>query len=67
MGDNTQYDLPIYLAAAEKYPDQLHSIIIRKVIKKVEDEPLIQKYVEKLKSKNIQLFYASQFPEKFVL
>jgi phosphatidate phosphatase APP1 len=67
MGDNTQYDLAIYLAAAEKYPNQLHSIIIRKVIKKVEDESLIRKYLTKLKSSNIQLFYASQFPEKFVL
>jgi phosphatidate phosphatase APP1 len=67
MGDNTQYDLPVYLAAAEKYPDQLHSIIIRKVVKKAEDEPLINKHLSKLKEKNIQLFYASQFPEKFVL
>jgi phosphatidate phosphatase APP1 len=67
MGDNTQYDLPIYLAAAEKYPNQIHSIIIRKVISKKDDEKLIRKSSTMLSQNNIQLYYASEFPERFVL
>jgi phosphatidate phosphatase APP1 len=67
IGDNTQFDLSIYLAAAEKFPHQVHSIIIRKVVNRKGDEGIINDVMEKLRSHNIQLFYSSVFPERFVL
>lgn len=67
MGDNTQYDLPIYLAAAEKYPNQIHSIIIRRVVANNNDQVLIKKSQAKLSAKNIQVFYGSEFPERFII
>ena len=65
MGDNTQHDLSIYLAAAEKFPNNIRYILIRKVVERKEDMSLIRKYEEKLRASDIQLFYAEDFPEAF--
>lgn len=67
MGDNTQHDLPIYLKAAEKYGGCIRYIIVRKVIEKKSDEALISKVRQKLKEKNIGLYYADEFPDAFEL
>ena len=32
IGDNTQYDLSIYLTAAKNYPDNVKAIYIRQVV-----------------------------------
>ncbi len=65
MGDNTQHDLSIYLAAAEKYPDNIRYILIRKVVERKEDIALIRSHEQKLKASGIQLFYEEDFPEAF--
>ncbi len=65
MGDNTQHDLSIYLAVAEKYYNNIKYIIIRKVVENESDEKLLQQSVEKLKEYNIQFYYASAFPANF--
>lgn len=65
MGDNTQHDLSIYLAAAEKYPNNIRYILIRKVVERKEDLNLIKKHEAQLKASDIKLFYAEDFPESF--
>lgn len=65
MGDNTQQDLVIYLEAAEKFPDNIRHIIIRKVVDRNEDHALLERHVEKLKARNINLYYSDKFPESF--
>ena len=67
MGDNTQHDLPIYLSAAEKYPDNIRYIIIRKVIDNKADADLIAASQARLDQKKIGFYYANEFPEKFDL
>jgi phosphatidate phosphatase APP1 len=61
MGDNTQHDLSIYLSVAEKFPNNIKYIIIRKVVEKGYDEAFIKNAGEKLKSSNINLYYADSF------
>jgi phosphatidate phosphatase APP1 len=65
VGDNTQHDLSIYMAAAEKFPRSIKYIIIRKVVEQREDENLIKKYQEKLKRGGVMLYYADHFPNTF--
>lgn len=65
MGDNTQQDLVIYLEAAEKFPDNIQYIIIRKVVERNEDNALLEKHKEKLRTRNINLFYSDKFPDSF--
>ncbi|HEY0744171.1 MAG TPA: App1 family protein [Chryseosolibacter sp.] len=65
MGDNTQHDLSIYLAAAEKYPERIRYILIRKVVERGEDIVLMKKYEEQLRAADIKLYYAEDFPEEF--
>lgn len=65
MGDNTQHDLPIYLSAAQKFPENVRYIIIRRVIKKKTDGELIEKMQETLDANNIGFYYADDFPETF--
>jgi phosphatidate phosphatase APP1 len=67
MGDNTQFDLTIYLEAAEKFPVNIRYILIRKVIEKKSDEALRQKHGEALKKNNITLYYSETFPQDFAL
>jgi phosphatidate phosphatase APP1 len=62
VGDNTQLDLPIYLAAAEKYPDNIRYILIRKVRKSTRDENLLKRVHESLAQKNIKLYYSDSLP-----
>jgi phosphatidate phosphatase APP1 len=65
IGDNTQHDLSIYLAAAEKFAKNVRYIIIRKVVDKGSDETLLQKHAEFLKANNITLYYSDKFPYNF--
>lgn len=65
MGDNTQHDLSIYLAAAEKYPTNIRYILIRKVVDRKADLTLIRKTEPKLKANGITLYYSVEFPEEF--
>lgn len=65
MGDNTQHDLTIYLAAAEKYPKNIRYILIRKVVDRKADLALIQKNEATLKANDITLHYSVEFPEAF--
>lgn len=65
MGDNTQHDLSIYLAAAEKYPNNIRYILIRKVVERREDIVLMKKHEEQLRASDIKLYYAEDFPEEF--
>lgn len=67
MGDNTQYDLSIYLEAAAQFPQHIKYIIIRKVINKREDHTLLRKYETKLKENNIHLYYGDHFPRDLSL
>lgn len=63
MGDNTQHDVAIYLAAAEKYRERIRYIIIRKVVAKRSDEKLIAAARAKLVGSGIQFYYADEFPK----
>lgn len=65
MGDNTQHDLSIYLGAAEKYPERIRYILIRKVVERKEDAALMKKYEDQLRAADIKLYYAEDFPEEF--
>jgi phosphatidate phosphatase APP1 len=60
MGDNTQNDLAIYLSVASKYPKQIRCIIIRKVVEKANDKPLLDSTAELLKANNIDLYYSDK-------
>lgn len=64
MGDNTQQDLPVYLAAAEKFGSQVAYIIIRKVIKKKTDEALIEKASATLERNGTVFYFAKAFPKR---
>lgn len=63
VGDNTQLDLKIYLAIAEKYPENILHIIIRKVHEKPEDVEVVTKARQTLSEKGISLTYESSFSE----
>lgn len=63
IGDNTQQDLIVYLTLAEKHPDNIRYIIIRKVHEKKEDAPILREAYEKLRQHNIGLYYAKSFPQ----
>jgi phosphatidate phosphatase APP1 len=65
MGDNTQHDLLIYLLAAEKYPNNIRYILIRKVVERNSDLDLIKKHEAQLKAHDIMLYYAEDFPDAF--
>ena len=67
LGDNTQHDLSIYLAAADKFPKNIEYIVIRKVVEQKADETLIQKHTDRLKENNITLYYSDHFPYAFQL
>jgi phosphatidate phosphatase APP1 len=62
MGDNTQHDLAIYLEAAEKFPEHILYIIIRKVVERKEEIELVEKHKSQLASSNIKLYYDDEFP-----
>jgi phosphatidate phosphatase APP1 len=61
VGDNTQHDLSIYLQIAQKFPEQIRHIIIRKVIEAETDADLFGSAHDKLARLNIQFHYAGSF------
>jgi phosphatidate phosphatase APP1 len=67
LGDNTQLDLRIYLKMAEKYPNNVRYIIIRKVLSRSHDEDYLRSVSERLKEQGIGFYYADSFPSKFEL
>jgi phosphatidate phosphatase APP1 len=67
LGDNTQLDLKIYMRIAERYPNNIRYIIIRKVLSRSHDETYLKKTAEKLKERGIGFYYADSFPSKFEL
>lgn len=64
MGDNTQQDLPIYLAAAEKYGSRIRNIIIREVVRKKKDAELIERSRSILAKNGTGFYYADDFPKQ---
>lgn len=67
VGDNTQYDLDIYLRMAEKYPTAIKYIIILKVINRPSDDEVVAYSTKQLQAKGIGLYYGTEFPSKFEL
>lgn len=65
VGDNTQYDLDIYLRMAEKFPLAVKYIIILKVIKRPSDDEVVAYSAKQLQAKGIGLYYGTEFPTKF--
>jgi phosphatidate phosphatase APP1 len=63
VGDNTQRDLSIYLQTAEKFPDNVKHVVIRKVHERFGDPELVGNARKKLEALNIQLHYAGSFTE----
>jgi phosphatidate phosphatase APP1 len=61
VGDNTQHDLSIYLQTAQKFPDQIRHVVIRKVFETERDVDLFGAAKEKLANLNIQFHYAGSF------
>ena len=57
LGDNTQEDFSIYLEIANRYPESICRIIIREVLQNGEDKKKIEGLRDKLKEKEIQLYY----------
>jgi phosphatidate phosphatase APP1 len=62
VGDNTQLDLPIYLTASEKYPDNIRYILIRKARRSSSAQALIKKTEARLREQNITLYYDENLP-----
>jgi len=61
VGDNTQHDLSIYLQTAQKFPENIRHIVIRKVYEAETDVDLFGTAKEKLSKLNIQFHYAGSF------
>jgi phosphatidate phosphatase APP1 len=67
IGDNTQYDLSIYIAAAKKYPSTITDIFIRKVITPPHETRMIAELTETLAKLQIAFHYAEQFSDGLAL
>jgi phosphatidate phosphatase APP1 len=67
LGDNTQLDLRIYLRVAQKYPEKIKNIIIRRVLSRGHDPEFLNQTSEKLKSLGIGFYYSDTFPSSFDL
>jgi phosphatidate phosphatase APP1 len=61
IGDNTQYDLSIYLTAAKNYPDNVKAIYIRRVIPLPEEATKIAELKTSLALLNIDFHYGDEF------
>ena len=61
IGDNTQYDLSIYLTAAKNYPDNVRAIYIRRVIPLPKEATMIAELKASLGSRNIEFHYGDEF------
>lgn len=62
LGDNTQHDLTIYLAAAEKHPRAIRYILIRKVIERPADNEILNTATPWLQSQGITIHYGETLP-----
>lgn len=62
VGDNTQHDLDIYLRMAEKFPENIKYIIIRKVIHRPSDDEVVSYKTKQLSEQGIVLYYGNEFP-----
>lgn len=67
LGDNTQNDLKIYLKIAERFPENVRYIVIRKVLKTVHDPAFLSHTTEQLRRSGIGFFYDDNFPSTFDL
>ena len=67
LGDNTQLDLRIYLRVAEKHPENVSNIIIRRVLSRGHDPDFLNQTSERLKSLGIGFYYSDTFPSSFDL
>lgn len=65
VGDNTQHDLSIYLTAAEKFPERIRFILIRRVVKRSSVDALVSEAAGKLSERKIDLYYTDSFPGSF--
>jgi hypothetical protein len=65
IGDNTQNDLKIYLSTAQKFPQNIRSVIIRKAIARPLDTILFNEAEQKLQSLGIGFYYDKSFPKGF--
>ncbi|HTE32686.1 MAG TPA: App1 family protein, partial [Chryseolinea sp.] len=61
VGDNTQYDLSIYLSVAKKYPSNITHIFIRKVVTLPNEEEMVKELTETLSKEQITFHYAMEF------
>lgn len=61
IGDNTQYDLSIYLTAAKNFPDQVKAIYIRRAIPMPNEIALAAKVKATLAKYNIEFHYGDDF------
>jgi len=61
IGDNTQYDLPIYLKIAKAYPDNVRAIYIRRVIVLKDEDTKIGNLKNELAKRNIEFHYGEDF------
>lgn len=67
MGDNTQQDLNIYLSIAEQYPQNVACVVIRKVVERKKDYPLVTATEEKLKRLGVRFYYGESFPTQILV
>lgn len=61
VGDNTQFDLSIYLTASKKYPDNVRSIYIRRVKALPDEEKKIDEIKRMLAKSNVDFHYGTDF------
>ena len=61
VGDNTQYDLSIYLTAAKNYPDNIKAIYIRRAIPMADEHSKASAIKEQLAKDNIEFHYGDDF------
>jgi phosphatidate phosphatase APP1 len=61
IGDNTQYDLSIYLTAAKNYPDNIKAIYIRRAIPLPDEYKKIPELKATLAKSQIEFHYSDDF------
>ncbi|HTF21438.1 MAG TPA: App1 family protein [Chryseolinea sp.] len=61
IGDNTQYDLSIYLTAAKNYPDNVKAIYIRRVVPLPDETAKVAEIKASLASRDIEFHYGDDF------
>ncbi|MEO5977514.1 MAG: phosphatase domain-containing protein [Chryseolinea sp.] len=63
IGDNTQFDLAIYIAAAKKYPGVVDEIFIRRVIPIRNEKKIISELEALLRKLSIKFHYSEAFDQ----